>query len=208
MNIERRYLPSRAEASEAGIHGLAAVFYREEDSGTEYRLWENAVERIMPGAFDRAVQDDDVRALFNHDPSQILGRTKAGTLRLSVDEQGLRYDVEPSEIRMYQDVLNMLKRGDIDGSSFSFVVTRETWLKEGDKEIRQVEDLELYDVGPVTYPAYAATQAWARAEDFARRSHDLWVEHIERQKEQIRRERVAMEKALREAKIRQLTYSI
>lgn len=205
MNLERRYISNRAEQSESGIHGIAAVFYRDDNPGTEYKLWANTVERIMPGAFDRAVAEDDVRALFNHDPSWVLGRTKAGTMRLSVEEAGLAYHIEPSETRNYSELAAMLKRGDVDGSSFSFIVNQETWIKEGDREIRQIEAVQLYDVGPVTYPAYAATEAWTRGEDFARRSYDEWIENLRRERATAERNKSEVGRALRAAQLKQLT---
>src|SRR5215475_2335681 len=73
--------------------GFAAVFYKDGDPDTEYQLYPDLVERIAPGAFDRAVREDDVRGLMNHDPNLLLGRTAAGTLKLSADATGLRYEI-------------------------------------------------------------------------------------------------------------------
>ena len=81
-------------------------------------------EIIMPGAFDD-VLEDDVRGLFNHDPNFILGRSKAGTLSLSVDETGLKYDIIAPDNPTIRDlVIAPLKRGDITQSSFAFKIAR------------------------------------------------------------------------------------
>ena len=152
------------------ITGYAAVYHRADDPGTEFTLYEDAsfrlVERIAPGAFDRAVADDDVRALFNHDADHVLGRTRAGTLRLSVDERGLRYEIDPPDTQTARDVVEMLRRGDVSGSSFAFNIRAEQ-IDKSDKAVwvRTLTDLSLFDVGPVTYPAYKGTEAGVRSGD-------------------------------------------
>ncbi|MHB1037539.1 MAG: HK97 family phage prohead protease [Pirellulales bacterium] len=153
---------SRAEGEGKTITGYGAVYYRADDPGTEYELWEGLFERIMPGAFDRAIKEDDVRGLFNHDPNQILGRNTAKTMRLTSDAKGLRYEIDPPDTQLGHDLLASIKRGDISGSSFSFVPDRVTWIEEGARMIRQIEAVRLWDTGPVTFPAYTATTAGTR----------------------------------------------
>ena len=96
---------------------VAAVFYRDGDKGTEFRLWDDVYERIDADAFTRALKEShDVRALFNHDSNHILGRVSSGTLRLSVDNTGLRYSVTlPASAA---NVAEAMQRGDLTGSSF------------------------------------------------------------------------------------------
>lgn len=152
------------------IVGVASVFY-DGSPRTEFPLWRGAVERIMPTAFDRAVKEDDVRALFNHDPSKILGRTKSGTLTLRVESDGLHYETEPADTSLYTDVREMLGRGDVDGSSFAFTISEggEEWTIDEERglDIREIRDVKLYDVGPVTYPAYEAASSGVRASELA-----------------------------------------
>lgn len=150
------------------IVGVASVFY-DGTPNTEYKLWQGAMERVMPTAFDRAIKEDDVRALFNHDPNQILGRTKSGTLKLTVRDDGLHYETVPSETTTYKNVRESLARGDVDGSSFAFTVQREEWVLDEERglEIREIKEVKLYDVGPVTYPAYESTSSGVRALDLA-----------------------------------------
>lgn len=149
------------------IAGYAARYHDPNDAGTEYQLWDDVFERIMPGAFDRAVRDDDVRALFNHDPSSVLGRSKSGTLRLSLDSKGLRYEIDPPDTQVGRDVLTILHRGDVSGSSFAFDILGETIRKETvdgkTRYIRELTDVKLFDVGPVTFPAYNAADSGARS---------------------------------------------
>lgn len=168
--MERRGVERRIELRDDGgdiptIVGYAAVFYRAGDSETEYKLWDGAVERIMPSAFAR-ISEDDVRALRNHDANALLGRTASGTLALTVDDVGLRYEIKPKDTRVYRDTVADLRSGDMDGSSFSFVIRSKagvTWSHEGQMEVREVKDVLTYDVGPVTFPAYAGTSSGLRA---------------------------------------------
>jgi HK97 family phage prohead protease len=159
-------LETRADDSRA-IVGYAAVFYRAGDPGSQYELYSDLWERIMPGAFDRALREDDVRGLFNHDPNQLLGRNKAGTLTLSVDATGLRYEIPcDSDSGLHKDVARMLERGDLSGSSFSFSLGEQgnvVWREEGGITIREIHGVRLWDVGPVTFPAYEATSAGLRS---------------------------------------------
>lgn len=112
-------------------------------------------EAIAPGAFDN-VMGDDVRALFNHDPNHILGRTLSGTLRLSLDDVGLVYEVDLPNTEMAETVSCAVERGDVTQSSFAFIVNEATWTEREDGTwLRTITNLKrLYDVSPVTYPAY------------------------------------------------------
>ena len=171
-NRERRLVGRevRAEGEEPTISGDAAVFFDESDpEGTQYRLWDNAVERIATGAFERAIQEDDVRGLFNHDPSRVLGRTTSGTMRLSESEAGLHYVIDPPDTQEGRDVVSLIRRGDVSGSSFGFEVLSEQWEKEEQEgqtlHVRTIQDVRLYDVGPVTFPAYESTSSDVRSSD-------------------------------------------
>ena len=172
MNRERRFtrlalaglkLQSRDDKQPV-ISGYGAVFYRDDDPGTEYELFEGLVERIMPGAFDRAIQEaDDCRALFNHNPDLCLGRSTAGTLRLSIDATGLRYEIDPPDTAAGRDVQVSLQRGDITGSSFTFLPDDMTWREKDGVTIREVRSVQLFDLGPVTFPAYTSSTAGMRS---------------------------------------------
>lgn len=172
MHIERRFLAAemgritsetREENEEPMIRGLAAVYY-DGTPDTQFEMWPGFVERIMPGAFDRAIEEkDDARALFNHDPNNLLGRVSAGTLGLESSRRGLEYVIMPGKTQVAADVIVHIKRGDLSGSSFSFEVTAEELKKENGVDIREIQSVKLYDVGPVTYPAYKAIEADVRS---------------------------------------------
>ena len=139
------------------IRGYAALFQSDsQDLG-------GFVERILPGAFDNVIKrGTDVVALYNHEPMFLLGRESSGTLRLAVDERGLRYEIDAPESRA--DVVEAIERGDVRGSSFAFKVKGqgERWSKMPDgRQLREISDFDgLFDVGPVLRPAYPATETF------------------------------------------------
>jgi HK97 family phage prohead protease len=150
------------------IAGVAAPFYKPGDPGTEYQLYEDLTERIMPGCFDRALKEDDCRGLFNHNVDFILGRCSAGTMKLSVDKVGLRYEIQVPDTQAGRDVLTSIRRGDVTGSSFSFLPHEEKGMvhfKEGDRYVRELHSVKLFDCGPVSYPAYSGSTTGVRALD-------------------------------------------
>jgi HK97 family phage prohead protease len=167
ISSKKVQLRERPDGALPAIHGYAAVFHRDGDPGTEFAMWPGAVERIKPGAFDRAIGSDDVRALYNHNPSQVLGRASAGTLRLSVDAVGLRYEIDPPDTQLARDLVESIRRGDVTGSSFAFMPRGEagTVRAAGENGVTYYDrtDVELFDVGPVTYPAYGAADSAVRA---------------------------------------------
>jgi len=169
MTIERRFLKGAQVRSrkgdKPGIEGIGAVYNQEYDNG-----W--FIETIKPGAFDDVLkQDPDVRCLFNHEPDNVLGRTKSKTLRVTDSPDGLRYDCDTDpNTRIGSDVRAMIERGDVDGCSISFAVGQDCWRDEFDangKYVRSTREIEkfaaLYDVGPVTFPAYSQTSVEARS---------------------------------------------
>jgi uncharacterized protein len=149
-------LEVREEAGERIIEGYAALYNNETDLGV-------FKESIAPGAFDDVLKND-VRALINHDPTLILGRTSAGTLELATDERGLKYRVKLGEQQYAKDLYESIKRGDISQSSFAFTIKEQTWSE--DRSTRTVQKVsKLLDVSAVTYPAYADATVGARKDE-------------------------------------------
>lgn len=150
------------EGERKKLQGYAAVFNRETVIGSFFR------EVIRPGAFEQALKDaPDVRALFNHNENYVLGRTTAGTLQLEEDTQGLRYTVDLPDTAVARDLLVSVQRGDVTQSSFAFSVEGEEWddseTKGGKLPLRVLTRLFLYDVSPVTFPAYEDTTVNVRS---------------------------------------------
>ena len=170
IGIERRYFQSEARASKEDdkmrIGGLGAVFNRIANIGGWF------LERIEPGFFDECDMDS-AACLFNHDQNLVLGRKKSGTLQLKVTKDGLDYTADLPASRA--DVFESIERGDVYQSSFAFTVRKARWEEVSPDELKgqlpedeiqqltyggviDVRVLEkgqtLYDVSPVTFPAY------------------------------------------------------
>ena len=159
---EKRFFKVESRVSKKGkkniIEGHAAVFNELSEDLGGFR------EKINPGAFDE-VLDNDVRAFFNHDPNFLLARTSSGTLKLSTDKRGLKYSFDVPDTTAGRDLLVSMKRGDITQSSFAFQVESDSWNTTSKGEIRTIEKVSrLYDVSPVSIPAYPTANDLAIAQ--------------------------------------------
>jgi hypothetical protein len=164
---ERRYFEStiKIEQREEGedsrtIRGYAVVF----NSWSRYLGWFK--EKIDAKAFDECDMSDVV-AVFNHDDNILFARTSSKTLTLGIDERGMWYEFEAPNTTAANDFIELVKRGDITGSSFRFMVENDNWIEDPDEGTQRVINKvsRLIDVSPVVFPAYAET-------DVAKRSFD------------------------------------
>ena len=157
--IERRCLSAAELRLDGGVKpkitGYAAVFNTVADIGGWFR------EVIKPGAFAKTIKEADVRALWNHDPNYVLGRNKAGTLRLHEDDKGLAYEIDPVDTTWSKDLIVSMRRGDVNQSSFGFSVEKQDIDYEQNK--RTLLEVRLFDVSVVTQPAYETTTAQVRS---------------------------------------------
>jgi HK97 family phage prohead protease len=148
------------------IVGYAAVF----NSPTTIRgAFGDYTERIRPGAFAKTIQEADVRALFNHNENFVLGRNKSGTLRLSEDAVGLRMEIDLPDTSYARDLMASMGRGDINQSSFAFSPIAQEWQRAQSVDQideRTLNEVRLYDVSVVTYPAYPDTTSAVRQASF------------------------------------------
>lgn len=148
------------ENGQSVIEGHAAIFDSlSQDLGFMFPF----KERINKGAFKSSLEKDDIRALWNHDANYVLGRNKAGTLELTETNKGLRVRIHPPDTQWARDLTESIRRGDVSQMSFGFVVEKETWSVEGKEDIRTLEQVKLYDVSPVTFPAYLDTDVGVRS---------------------------------------------
>lgn len=156
----------REEGKPGMIVGHAAVFNVIGDGG-----WFR--EQIAPGAFSKSIGQDDVRALFNHNPDYVLGRNKAGTLSMREDAKGLFVEILPPDTQFARDLKTSIERGDISQMSFGFEIIKESREVGEGKEpsLFTLEEVRLWDVSPVTFPFYTQTdvsvhsrQAWTESQ--------------------------------------------
>jgi HK97 family phage prohead protease len=170
MKLERRTInapdltinQTEGTDTEAGlkIRGHAAVFNQLSSNLGGF------VEKIMPGAFLESIAKDDIRALWNHDDCMVLGRNTAGTLTLAEDEIGLYVEITPPDTTAGRDALTSIQRRDVTQMSFMFSVPEDgdLWEEIGYQQyVRTIVKATLYEVSPVTFPAYPQTDVDARS---------------------------------------------
>lgn len=145
---EREFRLETAEYDGRTIRGYAAVYDKDSEwMGGFY-------EQIERGAFDD-VMNDDTRAYLNHDENYLLGRVSSGTLRISTDTKGLYYEVDLPNTTYANDLIELMKRGDINQSSFAFLIESDRWEQRDGTTYRIIEKVSrLLDVSPVAQPAY------------------------------------------------------
>lgn len=189
MGVERRVSQELKvevrgkDAEKRTIEGYASV------SNVPTVIW-YFEEVIAPGAFSRALEElaegkQDVRSLFNHDANYVLGRTarngNPGTLILREDSKGLWTETTPPELGKSphaDSVVESIRRGDVSGMSFAFTVAKQEWEffdSPGSDQMdrRTITEIGmLYDIGPVTYPAYDQTSVGLRIKGDAKKEHD------------------------------------
>lgn len=163
-DMETRHLPGVVEfrASDKGIGkltGYAAVF------GKLSQNLGGFVEQVASGAFNKTLKDGaPVFARFNHENNLLLGTTESGTLTLSADKHGLRYEVELPDTSAGRDVKALAARGDLRYSSFAFQTMEDDWdLTPDGFPLRTLKVVRLIDVAPVTDPAYRDTTTGMRS---------------------------------------------
>jgi HK97 family phage prohead protease len=163
--MERRWIDGalevRAEGEGGGtprrLVGYASVF------GVLSQVIWGFRERVAPGAFAETLQDD-IRALWNHDTAYVLGRTTAGTLKVGEDKHGLWVEITPPETPLVESFLASVERGDVSQMSIGFRALEDEWDEDEDGQlIRTVTKIKLYEVSPVTFPAFTETEVSTRS---------------------------------------------
>lgn len=165
--IEKRLYTIREydmEETEEGMRfeGYAAMF----DEPSEPLPF---TEKIRKGAFLRSLKSrNDIKLLWNHDSGQVLGSTRAGTMKLVEDERGLKVQATLPNTTTGRDASELMKRGDVDAMSFGFTVPRggDSWNDEGTE--RTLEEVMLHEVSIVAFPAYGATAGHAQVRGLAK----------------------------------------
>tara|TARA_S200002703_G_scaffold60822_1_gene52693 strand:+ start:3920 stop:5416 length:1497 start_codon:yes stop_codon:yes gene_type:complete len=177
--IQVQDLEVRMDGDKPKVIGYASVFGSLSNDLGGFR------EYIGKDAFEGRLEDD-VRFLINHDGLP-LARTTNGTLKLSVDEKGLKYEAEMPDTTDSRDLMELLKNGTVNQSSFAFIVEEDSWEMNDGQNIRTIDKISrLFDVSAVTYPAYEEATS-----SVALRSLDNWnkqKENLEKEKQETKKE--------------------
>lgn len=156
--VERRFCVDaelRVDGEEGDITGYAAIFNRYSEDLGFFK------EKIKPGAFKKTIKENDVRALINHDANLIIGRTKNKTLELWEDDKGLGFNIKLPKTSYADDLRTSIERKDITQNSFGFQTIQDQWSNDGKR--RTLLEVKLFDVSPVTFPAYTQTSVKLRS---------------------------------------------
>lgn len=166
VNEERRVNPCCIEirtldSGEEIIKGYVVKFNERSEILTDY--WgDKFVERVAKGAFTKALQENTIKALWNHETGQVLGSTKSGTLTLFEDDIGLCFELKPSNTTWGNDAKESIRRGDVDGVSFGFRLYDDgdmwEWREEEELYIRTLLKVDLKEISPTPFPAYPSSQ--------------------------------------------------
>jgi HK97 family phage prohead protease len=162
--IERRYCAaSEIRLSfdiprQPKIIGYAAIF------NETVELFPGMREKVAPGAFSETIKKDNVMALWNHNADLVLGSTSGNTLKLAEDSRGLSYEIVPPDTTWARDLMTLMKRGDVNKSSFGFKIIKRNIAinREKDEVSRTLVKVRLNDISPVTFSAYPHTEAHVR----------------------------------------------
>jgi hypothetical protein len=164
MKAERRFFKAEVRATDDAapkIVGHAAKFNtRSQDLGGFFEI-------IAPGAFDACLSSNpDIVGLYNHNMDYVLGRTSSGTMSVSVDDVGLRYEIDPPDTQVARDLMVSMRRKDIRGSSFGFYCLEDTWDIDPstDSLVRTIVKASVFDCSVVTDPAYLDADASVRSQ--------------------------------------------
>lgn len=167
MELERRYFAIddvRVAADARSVEGYAAVFNSNSENLGGF------IERINPGAFSRSLSSSsNIHAYWNHDSNFVIGSTRSGKLALAEDSKGLTFKLNP--VRLTDGQLDAIRDGDMK-MSFGFRVAPEgdAWDLKPEVALRTLLDVDLFEVSPVSRPAYLDTSAAVRALEDAKRS--------------------------------------
>lgn len=166
MEREIRALPAELEvrAGDGGKRTIAGKIKYDTESEVLRDTWgDQFVEELAPGCFDESLKTRAVVGLWSHDMSQVLGSTRAGTMRVSSDTAGLNFDLDLPATRAGDDAWESIRRRDVDGISFGMRVTKDKWSQVDQVYKRTVLAAELYEISPVAFAAYPANELACRS---------------------------------------------
>jgi len=164
---ELRFMPFenfeiREDDGPPKLVGYASVFNQE---ATIFGLWR---EKVAPGSYKKTIKEHDIRALWNHNTDLPLGRNRSNppTLKLAEDDKGLEVEITPPDTQAGRDAVTSIKRGDVTQMSIAFQIIKQEWLESEDKKdlpLRTIKEVKLFEVSPVTFPAFEQTSISARS---------------------------------------------
>lgn len=167
---EIRYIPAMSieiREDTTNPESMAIKGYVVKFDDRSHLLYDEWYERVSKGAFAKSLEQNTIKALWNHNSDIVLGSTKSRTLILEEDDVGLRFELELPNSSQAKDIYESIRRGDVDGVSFGFYVrdNGDKWeyLKEEDVYERTLLDIDLIEISPTPFPAYPTSEVGKRS---------------------------------------------
>jgi HK97 family phage prohead protease len=154
---ERRFAPSEVHLSDDARPHLQGYALKFNQPSVDMGGW---TEIILP---DAVVLEDDVQALYDHEESKLLGRTSSGTLKLTIDDVGLFFDLDVPDTTVGRDTLELCRRGDITGCSFGFFEEEDGWVQSPTGLVRELRKVHVFEITLTPCPAYPSTEVAERS---------------------------------------------
>lgn len=183
--IRHLVTPIEVRAQDDGTMGISGYVVKwNQRSGL---IWGEFYERVAEGAFSKSLEENTIKALWNHRMDFVLGSSKNKTLRLEEDKTGLRFEIDLPNNSWGKDAFESISRGDVDGVSFGFNVRSDAWqyIKDEDVYERTLLDVDLREVSPTPFPAYPDSEVAKRSLD------DLGI--VPKEKRQLEKERLMLD---------------
>ena len=173
---ELRYMPilnleirNRDDTQKMTVAGYAVKF-----NERSRMLYDEFFEKVAAGAFAKSLEENTIKALWDHNTNLVLGSTKSQTLRIKEDDIGLYFELDLPDTETGRNAYESISRGDVDGVSFGFNVRADNWeyIKEEDIYIRTLLDIDLVEISPTPVPAYETSEVGKRSlEQFKNKSN-------------------------------------
>lgn len=180
----------RTDDGKATISGYAVMWEKK-----SLPIMDSFREQVRAGAFLKSIEKNNIRALWNHNTDMVLGSTKSGSLRLTEDDKGLRFELDPADTQAGRDAVTTIERGDVDGMSFGFNVRKQEWDEADPKNIlRTIVEADLREISPTPFPAYPQSRVTVRSVE------DDYKEYSENEKRQTEDAQIAVNAAALKSK--------
>jgi len=176
VDRELRYMPilnleirNRDDTQKMTVAGYAVKF-----NERSRMLYDEFFEKVAVGAFAKSLEENTIKALWDHNTNLVLGSTKSQTLRIKEDDIGLYFELDLPDTETGRNAYESISRGDVDGVSFGFNVRADSWeyIKEEDIYIRTLLDIDLVEISPTPFPAYETSEVGKRSlEQFKNKSN-------------------------------------
>lgn len=159
LQIQNMEVRNKSDTNEKIVVGYVVKF-----NERSQLIYNEFYEKVSKGAFAKSIEQNTIKALWDHNTNLVLGSTRAGTLKIEEDDIGLKFEIILPNTETGRNAFESIQRGDVDGVSFGFYVRNDNWeyLKDEDIYERTLLDIDLYEISPTPFPAYETSEVAKR----------------------------------------------